>query len=320
MQKTDGALLQAAIEGFLGSCPKNMKHLMGGRSCAENALVLKGCADLYRATGRKEYRDFMLACMRENVPESGEITGFSRDAGDDVGVGCGQTLLFALDETGDERYRRAADFLFERVDAQSRCPCGDTGHGQSLPEMLYMTQPFRTEYDRRFGGMRAARDVANGFGSARKCLTDAETGGALSFRLPDTGWYMAALADCAEKMDIQLYEHYRKLADLLLEAARTVFPRRDAETGLYSRETGDAEPLGSAMILYALLKGVRLGLLDGEKYLDDARRGFRSLASLALRRGADGAWHLADAFSFGGPMGAGVFLMALAEYERSLKA
>lgn len=318
MQKTDGALPQAAIEGFLGSCMKDMKGFMGGGPCAENALVPKGCVDLYRATGRKEYRDFVLAYMQENVPESGENAAFSRDAGDDAG--CGQTLLFALDETGDERYRRAADVLFERIDAYSRRPCGDAGHGQSLPETLYMTQPFRTEYDRRFGGMRAARNVANGFGNVRQCLTDAKTGGALSFCLPDTGWYMMALADCAEKMDIQLYEHYRKLADLLLEAARTVFPRRDAETGLYSLETGDAEPVGSAMILYALLKGVRLGLLDGEKYLDEARRGFCSLISLALRRETDGAWHLADAFSSGNPLGAGVFLMALAEYERSLKA
>lgn len=315
MQKTDGTLPQTAIESFLGSCPKNMEILMGGRPCTEDAFILKGCADLYRATGRKEYRDFVLAYMQENVLPSGKPVAFSRDAGDDAGVGCFQTLLFVLDETGDERYRRAADLLFERIDAHSRPSCGGAGHGQSLPEMLCMTQPFRTEYDMRFGGMRAARDVAERFGSARQCLTDAEAGGALSFRLPDTGWYMTALADCAEKMDIQLYEHYRKLADLLLEAARTVFPRRDAETGLYGQE-----PFGSAMILYTLLKGVRLGLLDGEKYLDEARRGFRSLASLALCRGTDGAWHLAGPFSSGNPLGAGAFLMALAEYERSLKA
>ena len=58
--------------------------------------------------------------------------------------------------------------------------------------------------------------------------------------------------DIWEFVHERLYEHYRALADMFLEAAR----------GLISHET-EANPMAAD----ALLKGVRLGLLDEEKYL-----------------------------------------------------
>ena len=66
------------------------------------------------------------------------------------------------------------------------------------------------------------------------------------------GLVLKTLVDTIEEMDMQLYEHYRALADMFLEAAR----------GLVSHEKEAA-----AMVADALLKGVRLGLLDEEKYL-----------------------------------------------------
>ncbi|MBR1407884.1 MAG: hypothetical protein IJ573_03170 [Clostridia bacterium] len=69
------------------------------------------------------------------------------------------------------------------------------------------------------------------------------------------GAYMAALADTVEQMDIQIYEHYRCLADLLLEAAQA-----------FVRSEGRQDPLA----VYAVLKGIRLGLLDEERYLEPA--------------------------------------------------
>nr|SIP63182.1 hypothetical protein [uncultured bacterium] len=114
-----------------------------------------------------------------------------------------------------------------------------------LPRNLYLCMPSRAAWDTRFGGGREARGIAEAFSAARGSLTD--------------GLYMAALADTLEHMNIQLYEHYRVLADLLLEGAQKALPAADAR------------------VLYAVLKGVRLGLLDPERYLPEVRRAVENL-------------------------------------------
>ena len=113
------------------------------------------------------------------------------------------------------------------------------------PQNLYLYQPMHAEYDVRFGGRKDARQIAALCKTARERLADVTD-----------GFYMMALIDTLEKMDDQLYEHYRVLADLLLEAAQQALHTQDVRCQ------------------YALMKGVRLGLLDPEKYLPAARAAF----------------------------------------------
>ena len=319
----------------------------GGVSALQALLELRG---RLRAEG-----------LRRPVP------GYSIDS-----INCGKVLFFALDETGDERYRRAADFHARRLEGHPRCACGNFWHKEIYPDQiwldgLYMAQPFRAEYDARFGGGRDAADIAGQFKNVRKYLyvpekglyvhacdmarkqpwADPETGKSPNFWLRSMGWYLMALIDCLELMDRQLYEHWRALRDLFVEAIDGIARWRDPETGLYFQvidradvEGNYIETSGSAMVLYAMLKGVRLGLLDGEKYLRDARRAFETLTALKLRRGADGLWHLNDICKVAGlgpgekrdgsvayylseprvaddAKGVGPWMMALAEYRRS---
>ena len=48
------------------------------------------------------------------------------------------------------------------------------------------------------------------------------------------------------------------------------------------------------MVAYSLMKGVRLGLLDPERYLAPGLKAFRSLVEQKLAQGGDGQWHLND--------------------------
>ena len=134
---------------------------------------------------------------------------------------------------------------------------------RTLPRNLLRCQPDRAAYDVRFGGRREAGQIAALFMRARRELTDITDGD-----------YMAALADTLEQMDIQLYEHYRVLADLLLESARKSLGSRDPKA------------------VYALIKGVRLGLLDPEKYLPPARAALNDMRTddpfCALARAEEG--------------------------------
>jgi len=290
----------------------------------EDGCVLKGCADLFAATGEAAYRDFVLRYLEKRVTAEGTIPSYPEDKYNIDSTNCGKALFFAYDQTGEERYRKAADYLTERLVHHPRCQCGNFWHKEIYPEQiwldgLYMAQPFRVEYDMRFGGRKDAADVAGQFQNVRKYLWDdekhlyyhacdlakqqpwanKETGKSPNFWLRSMGWYLMALIDCVDKMDERLYEHYRALIDLFREAIRGIVPYADPETGLYYQVIDRAdvagnylETSGSAMVIYALFKGVRLGVLDGEKYLPIARRAFDSLVREKLHRDEEGRWHL----------------------------
>lgn len=338
----------------------------------EDGCVLKGCADLYRATGDTACREFVLSYLERFVEADGGIPNFPLDKYNIDSINCGKALFFALDETGDARYRRAADFHAQRLQTHPRCACGNFWHKEIYPEQiwldgLYMAQPFRVEYDMRFGGRQQAADVAMQFKNVKKYLyvpekglyvhacdvarqqpwADPETGKSPNFWLRSMGWYLMALADCLELMDEQLYEHWRALRDLFVEAVEGIAKWRDPETGLWFQVIDRAdvpdnyiETSGSAMVVYAILKGVRLGILDGETWLDGALAAFERLTALKLRQDAAGEWHLGDICKVAGlgpgekrdgsvayylseprvaddAKGVGPWLMALAEYRRA---
>ena len=337
----------------------------------EDGCVLKGCADLYRATGEPRFRDFVLDYVGRFVMPDGTIPNFQTDRYSIDSINCGKALFFALDETNDPRYRAALDFHIRRLETHPRCACGNFWHKEIYPEQiwldgLYMAQPLRVEYDMRFGGRQHAADVVRQFRNTRAYLYDGEkglyyhacdtakaqpwadpqTGRSANFWLRSMGWYLMALVDCLEAMDRQLYEHWRTLDDLFTEAVAGILRWQDADTGLFYQvidradvEGNYLETSGSAMVLYALMKGVRLGVLDGEAHLEPARRGFENLTGKMLRRDDAGAWHLEGickvaglgpgaqrdgsvAYYLSEPVvaddakGVGPWMMALAEYRR----
>ena len=290
----------------------------------EDGCVLLGCIDLYRATGKEPLRDFVLRYLEKVITPDGVITYFPADKYNIDSINCGRALFFAYDETGDERYRKAADFLSERLKTHPRCECGNYWHKEIYPEQiwldgLYMAQPFRVAYDMRWGGMQDAPDIVRQFANVRRYLynpekrlyyhacdmakrqpwADPETGCSPNFWLRSMGWYLMALIDSADLMEEQLYEHYRALVDLFREALPGIAAWADPLTGLYYQVIDRAdvkdnylETSGSAMVIYATLKGVRLGLLDEDTYLPAARKAFENLTDTMLRQDEDGLWHL----------------------------
>ena len=337
----------------------------------EDGCVLKGCADLYTVTGNSFYRDYVISYLENVVSADGQITNYPSDKHNIDSINCGKALFFALDETGDQRYRTALDFLVDQLSHHPRCACGNFWHKEIYPEQiwldgLYMAQPFRAEYDTRYGGKKDMRDIVNQFRNVRKYLYDddkglyyhacdlarqqpwanKETGKSPNFWLRSMGWYLMALADCLDKMDQQLYEHYRALEDLFIEAVHGILKYQDRKTGLWYQvidradvEGNYLETSGSSMVVYALLKGVRLGILDAEKYLSIGRKAFEALTEQKLRQDENGVWHLHDicqvaglgpgekrdgsvAYYLSEPIvaddakGVGPYFMALAEYIR----
>lgn len=291
----------------------------------EDGCVLKAAIDLYKVTGDAEYKQFAMDYMSRYVKADGSIPNYELRQYNSDSINSGKSLFFALEETGEERYRKAIEFHMQRLREHPRCACGNFWHKQLYPcqiwlDGLYMVQPFYMEYEMKFGGMEKVADIVNHFKNVRKFLWDAEkglnyhafdetkqmfwadkeTGRSANFWLRSTGWYLMGLVDTIALCREELYEHYRALVDIFRESIAGVL-RYQAEDGLFFQvidhpeaEGNYTETSGSAMIAYALLKGVRLGILDPEKYLPIGKRVFESLVENKLKPEADGVVRLTD--------------------------
>ena len=175
------------------------------------------------------------------------------------------------------------------------------------PQELYRAAPFLLACETRFDRMAHTGDVTGRLRMERACLYDGE---AALYRagadlqepsLRAEGMVLAALADCVALCSEELYEHWRALVDWLREAARGLMPFQDRDSGLFRLPGEDGDRAGNALAVYALLKAVRLGVLDPERYVPLGRRAFERLAQDLPEDGAEEA----------GPL-----LMAWAEYLR----
>ncbi len=148
---------------------------------------------------------------------------------------------------------------------------------------------------------------------------DPKTGRSANFWLRSLGWFMCALTDTAQAMNEALYYERRCLTGMLQELTDALLKWQD-KSGMFwqvinrpdlsasedgfclSRETfgedhtfaaGEVkgnylETSGTALIAYAILKGVRLGFLP-QRYAAAAKRAFMGIADHYLLTGDDGS-------------------------------
>ena len=331
----------------------------------EDGCVLKAAADLYKATRDEVFRKFVLDYVSTYVTEDGSIPNYEMRQYNSDSINAGKALFFALEQTGEERYRKAIEFHMQRLREHPRCACGSFWHKQLYSNQvwldgLYMVEPFYMAYEMKFGGMEKTADVVQQFKNVRQHLwnadkglnyhawdeskrmfwADKETGLSANFWLRSTGWYLMALADTIGECREELYEHYRALVDIFRESLRGVLQYQAAD-GLFYQVIDHPEAVGnytetsgSAMIAYALLKGVRLGILDPEKYLPIGKRVFEVLVQTKLtdeglndicwvaglgpekspNRDGSVAYYLSEPKKTNDAKGVGPFIMAYSEY------
>ena len=168
----------------------------------------------------------------------------------------GGALFFALDKTGEEKYREAIRQVMAKLNDQ------DTVSG--LVE-AYETLPFRMAYEMKLNRMERVGQTAAMFRSVHQRLWNAKAS-RHEATLLEEGWFLLGLTDAIAICSDQLYEHWRAMVDIYRETLRGV---------LRELETADSQML--ALLLYALVAGVEMGLIDPERYLPVARRGIAFL-------------------------------------------
>lgn len=289
-----------------------------------HGLVLKGMERLYKQTGKVAYADYIQRYADHFINANGDIetlriTEFNIDS-----INAGKILFPLYERTGDIRYRHAMDRLREQIQWQPRTHTGGFWHKRKYPwqiwlDGLYMGQPFYAQYEKSFGDDPAAfDDIVSQFVVIEQKTRDAETGllyhawdesALMEWADPATGhspgfwsramgWYAMAIVDTIEYLP-ERHEGREILSGILTRLVKALMPFQD-KTGLWyqvpeqgAREGNWLESSGSSMFVYAIAKGVRLGLLDKE-YAAVAKNGYAGLLAHVISTDADGTLHVND--------------------------
>lgn len=262
--------------------------------CYEDGVILKGAVDLYEVTGDEFYWKFLEDYLNEFVDADGNLKGYTQDEYNIDHLNSGKVLFFAYDKTKDDRFMKALEIQMDQVRTHPRIPVGNFWHKNRYPHQvwldgLYMALPFYTEYENKYNGHIGYEDIYNQFMNVKNILRDEktglyyhayddsksmfwanpETGLSENFWLRAQGWLLMALVDTVDKMSETISEYYKGLIDFAKEAITDILPFQDEETGMWwhvidqqNREGNYVETSGTAMVIYSILKGIRLNILD----------------------------------------------------------
>lgn len=297
----------------------------------EDGCVLIACQQLYQATGRQKYLDFILRYLEDFLMPDGTIRPFEPEKRNIDCFNPGKVLFLAERATGNDKYRRAADYLMHHLKEQPRNRNGSFFHKAIYPDQVwldgfYMAQPFYLEYDIRYGHKQAYQDILMQYQNARRYMRDDKTGlyfhgydaeriqpwadkitgCSQNFWLRATGWFLMSLVDIIALIPAEDAAYCAAFISLFTELAQALLPWRDSRSGLFYQvinypqaEGNYTETSGSAMIAYSLLKAARLGLPGCAEY---GRIGTEMMHTLhdtkLIARGQD--LHLTDICAVGG--------------------
>ena len=291
----------------------NIESVRQGKPASWNYIdgcMITALLAMSEITGDKRYFDFAEGFIDWFVLDDGSIKTYDRAKYnlDDINEG---RVLFALyEKTGKEKYKKAAETLYQQIKEQPRTFEGNFWHKAIYPNQvwldgLYMAQPFYALFEKNFGTGDYS-DILNqienvrrrmfdkdkklcyhGYDASRTAFwADRETGLSQNFWLRSIGWFSVALADLCEI--IPAGETNTRLREIFRELMEGAASYADPETGMYwqvpdqgGREGNYLETSGSSMLAYAMLKGARLGILD-KAYAAKGEKTFRGIVDKYL--------------------------------------
>lgn len=271
----------------------------------EDGLMLNGIYQIYQTTHDQRYLDYVKSNIDQFVNDKGEIKSYQADEFNLDYINNGKAVLDLYEETHEEKYKLAADTLYQQLLKQPRTKADVFWHKKMYPyqvwlDGLYMGSVFYARYQREFGITDHLADVVHQFLGAYEVTYDAKTG--LCYHAYDEsreqfwcdkvtghsphfwtrslGWYVMAMIDVLEYLPDELTGKQTILSNVqaLLQALRQV---ADPETNLWYQVTDEGdrpmnylESSGSLMILNAIAKGLRKGYLAEDEWGEFLNKGY----------------------------------------------
>ena len=276
---------------------------------------------IYRETGDPAYLQYIKDWIDDHVNEKGVI---DRDIWSLDNCQPGLATLYLYQETGEEKYKAAADHIRNTLKTFSRTSDGgfhhDTAkHGQLWLDGVYMANPFLVTYGRTFGDTSCYTEAANQVIIYASHLKDEETGllyhaydedGSEDWADNDAhrshcfwgrsmGWFGMAIVDI---LDIIPPDHPKRpqLIEILSDLIKGLARFQDAETGLWYQLVDQPEDPDnwletscSCMFTYFTARAVEKGYVPA-KYRQMAVRGYQGILKNKLSFDAQGSADLKD--------------------------
>lgn len=296
----------------------------GGRArwAYDVSLVCLALFDLSARTGDPRYADYAAKVTGSFVRPDGTIEVYKFDDLSLDNVRPAVTVLALYERTKEQRYRKAADTVWEQMQQMPRTASGGLWHKKRYPNQmwldgLFMGQPFVARYAKLFGRPAAYDDVVKQFSLVAEKTYDPKTGlfyhawdesktmpwadkdkgTSPSFWGRAIGWYAMALVDTLDDMPADhpgraaMLGWLRKLADGLV--------KNQDSSGLWwqvvdqgPRPGNYLEATASSMFVYSLAKAVNRGWLPKEQFEPSIRRGYAAIVRELVKTGPDGLANL----------------------------
>ena len=291
------------------------KIKQGGKSSWNyiDGCMIKAVLELYHIKKDPEYLKFADEFIDYFVREDGSVQSYDPLEYNLDNVNAGKTLFDLYELTGKEKYRKAIDTVYSQLKGQPRTSEGNFWHKKIYPNQvwldgLYMAQPFYMQYELTYNDgkncrdsyeqfvnvYRNMRDLRNGlyyhaYDASREAFwCDKVTGLSDNFWLRALGWYAMALIDTVEIMPDSLAPERDELSRIYRELIDSMLPYQDEKTGMWYQVVNRGrispnylETSGSAIFAYAIMKSVRLGLLD-PSYFAYGRKAFDGICEKYL--------------------------------------
>ena len=112
-------------------------------------FMLWGMIRLWEKTGNQKYYDYVMEYVNFHVDNEGRVTKFTGSSMDDMMTG--SVLVWAVEQTGDPRLRKACEQIRKAFEDYPRNDAGGFWHGRTLTgEMwvdgVFMGQVFLSKY------------------------------------------------------------------------------------------------------------------------------------------------------------------------------
>lgn len=293
----------------------NIEKIRSGKPSKWNYIdgcMIKAILELYHITKEQKYLDFADNFIDYFVREDGSIASYSVEDYNIDNVNAGKTLFDLYKLTKKEKYRKAIDTIYSQVKNQPRTKMSNFWHKKIYPNQvwldgLYMGQPFYMQYEVEYNNCQNCMDSYNqfinvynvlrdkktglyyhGYDESREMFwADKETGLSKNFWLRALGWFAMALIDTIDVMPNNMENEKNKLAEIYKELIDSMIKFQDKSGMWYQVVDKGNEPKnyletsGSAIFAYAIMKSVRMGILD-KAYFQYGEKAFNGICEKYL--------------------------------------
>jgi unsaturated rhamnogalacturonyl hydrolase len=317
-------LAATAMDIWKDSAAANVQaaDVKAARWTYEEGVVWLGLTRLWYNTGDARYFKYVQHQVDRLVDKDGNILTYKAEEYSLDNILCGRLLLLLYETTGQEKYYKAAKRLRQQLNDQPRTAEGSFWHKKKYTSQvwldgLYMAQPFLAQYAALFHEDSVFEDITRQFTVIERHTRDPKTGllyhgwdesglerwaqktsGETNGHSPNfwgraMGWYGMALMDVLDYYPAN-HPGRKVLVAILQRYAAAIQKVQDKATGLWwdildkpGAPGNYLEASASAMFVYTLARGMRLGYLPAS-YGPAAQKGYQGLIGHFIGTGTDG--------------------------------